>query len=58
MKHIVSEKNEKRFVAVEHPYFFEAGFTTKHVIQGQMFLGTVGILNEFKGFYRLQNLVE
>lgn len=58
LKHIVSEKNEKRFVAVEHPYFFEAGFTTKHVIQGQMFLGTVGVLNEFKGFYRLQNLVE
>ena len=45
-------------MAIEHPYFFEEGFTTKHVIQGQMFLGTVGVLNEFKGFYRLQNLVE
>lgn len=58
LKVIVSSKNIERFVVIEHPYFFERTKSFKGAEPGKIALGTVGAMNEFKGYYRLLHLVE
>lgn len=57
LKGLVTDESFRQFAIIEHPYFFDKEVPSENVAYDRLSIGTVGTMNEFKGYYRLQELV-